>query len=1313
MSESSAQPTATTPFQPDWRQARQLTDKVLSTDRHRLGRRLQTLEQEARCGADIRADFERWLDATERSLQAVVQRQQQTPPAHVDESLPVGAEADRIRAAIEANQVVIVAGETGSGKTTQLPKICLQAGLGQRGLIGHTQPRRLAARSVANRIAEELQVPLGEQVGYQVRFTDDTGPSTQIKLMTDGILLAETQHDRFLNRYDTLIIDEAHERSLNIDFLLGYLKQLLPKRPDLKVIITSATIDVDRFSKHFDDAPVFEVTGRTYPVEVLYRPPIEHEDYAAGGPEAIVAAVEEIAELERAGATPQKGGDILVFLPGERDIREAAQALRHASVPHLDVVPLYARLSAADQQRVFRPGKGRRVVLSTNVAETSITVPGIHYVIDSGVARISRYSPRSKVQRLPIEAISQASANQRAGRCGRIAPGVCLRLYSEEDFRQRPEFTDAEILRTNLAAVILQMLHLKLGRVDEFPFLDPPDSRQIKDGYTLLHELQAVDEQQGITPLGRQLARLPVDPRLGRMLLEAEQQGSLEEALIAVSFLATQDPRERPEGKQTQAQQKHAQDADRDSDFATVIHLWNRFETQRQALGSNQLKQFCKREYLNFLRLREWREVHRQLRLMCRDIGLRFNTEPAGYESLHRALLAGLLSQIAQWKEGKEYTLARGRRSILFPGSPLYRKPPKWLMAAELVETTQLYARMAARIDPAWCEALAPHLIRRSYSEPHFVARRAQVMAWEQVTLYGLVIVGQRKVNYGAVDPRDAREIFIRQGLVEAQYQTRAPFFRHNQALLEAVETVEDKTRRRDLKVDDEALFSFYDARLPEGIVNGKGFEKWRREAEAEQADTLYFDESIVWQNEPEAVAQAYPDEFRHNGLAIPLDYRFEPGQQHDGVTAKVPLAALGQLTQDRLDWLVPGLLEEKAIALVRGLPKAIRRQLVPVPDTVRKALEGVEADDVGLTEVLSQRLLRLKGVRIQPEDWRRDHLEPHLQFNVRVVDEDGKTLAEGRDLDRLRAEVAHVEVRPTQREASALEQTGLTDWTCGDLPDTYGVKQAGMTISTWPALVDKMHSVAVELFMDACYAERQHAFGVARLARFRLAEQLDWLTGRLPKFKQTALYFAPQGQVRDLQDDLLTAILLEAVAENGQGDCTVRTQAGFEQALEQGRAELTEHAERLALELHEILALKHQVSKALKGKVNFALAFMYADIKAQLEQMVHAGFFSRTPRRWRHELKRYLEGMQVRLNRASGVSPHEQMYIEELNGFWSRYQAKAEKLQKEQRYSPELEDFRWRIEEYRISLFAQSLGTVETISAKRLEKYWSEIKGL
>ncbi len=1237
-------------------------------------------------------------------------------PVAINADLPVGQEADRIQSALEQHQVIIVAGETGSGKTTQLPKICLNAGRGRDGLIGHTQPRRLAARSVASRIAEELNEPLGQRVGYQVRFTEVRGEALQVKLMTDGILLAETRHDRDLKRYDTIIIDEAHERSLNIDFLLGYLKRLLPRRPDLKVIITSATIDVDRFSRHFNDAPVFEVSGRTWPVEVLYRPPIEHEDYAAGGPEAIVAAVEEIQALEKADETPSRGGDVLVFLPGEREIREAAHALRDAAVPHLDVLPLYARLSSGDQQRIFRPGGGaRRVILATNVAETSITVPGIHYVIDTGVARISRYSPRSKVQRLPVEAISQASANQRAGRCGRIAPGVCIRLYSEDDFAQRPEFTDAEILRTNLASVILQMLTLRLGRIDRFPFIDPPDNRQIRDGYNLLFELEAVDGQRQLTRLGRRLAHLPVDPRLGRMLLEAHHQGSLEEALIAVAFLAIQDPRERPRDKQAQAQQKHAQDNDPTSDFATVVHLWQRFEEQRQALGSSALKTWCKHQYLNFMRMREWREVHRQLRLMCRELKLRFNTEPAGYDALHRALLSGLLSQIAQLKEGKEYTAARGRKAVLFPGSPVYKKPPKWIVAAELVETTQLYARMAARIDPAWCEPLAGHLVKRQYHEPHFSAKRAQVLAWEQVTLFGLVIVGKRRANYGRINPAEAREIFIRQGLVEGNYRTDARFFAHNQALLDEVESAEDKVRRRDLKVDDETLFQFYDARLPDDIVNGSGFEAWRRRAEADNPDVLLFDRSVVWQQEPENIANAYPDEFRVNGLEVPLDYQFSPGRESDGVTAVVPLAALGQITAERVDWLVPGLVEEKAIALVRALPKRLRRQLVPVPDTVRAALAGLEPDDsAGLREALAQRLFRLKGVRIQPDDWRDEGLDPHLRLNIRVVDENGDVLREGRDLDQLRQELSDVAVRPVAHESDALEQEGLTAWTFGDLPLQHPVKQAGMTVTTSPALTDEGDSVAIRLYFDADWAALLHRQGVARLGRLCLADRRKWLLEQLPHRKENGLLFAPTGQLRDLDEDLLQTVFLDGLCDPEQSeDAGPRTESDFQERLEALRGDLLHRAEAIDSDLHEILTRRHRINKRLKGKVSFALAFIYSDVQAQLDRLVYPGFMHRTPARWRGELVRYLDGILMRLDRSGGVPAREPMLVDELAEYWQRYSSKAERLRSENRHSVALEDFRWLLEEYRISLFAQPLGTRERVSAKRLERQWEELRYL
>ncbi|MFC3852870.1 ATP-dependent RNA helicase HrpA [Salinispirillum marinum] len=1298
---------------PSWPQAEQILTHVQCRDRHALTQQLARLRQRSTAGDDILADFERWLGKAEHSLTQVQQRRLNTPKVTVDAQLPVGEQAAQLQAAIEQHQVVIVAGETGSGKTTQLPKICLQAGRGTQGLIGHTQPRRLAARAVATRIAEELKVPLGQQVGYQVRFTDDTTPVTQIKLMTDGILLAETQNDPFLNKYDTLIIDEAHERSLNIDFLLGYINRLLPKRPDLKVIITSATIDVERFSAHFNQAPVFEVSGRTYPVDILYRPPIEHEDYAAGGPEAILAAVEEILAMERAGQTPQTGGDMLVFLPGERDIRETAKVLRDADLAHLDVLPLYARLSAADQQKVFSAGKGRRVVLSTNVAETSITVPGIHYVIDTGVARISRYSYKSKVQRLPIEPISQASANQRAGRCGRIAPGVCIRLYAEDDFNLRPEFTDAEILRTNLASVILQMLHLKLGAVDRFPFIDPPDHRQIKDGYTLLHELRAVDDSNELTPLGRKLARLPVDPRLARMLLEADQRSSLTEVLVIVSFLAVQDPRERPQDKQAQAQQKHAQDVDKESDFLTILNLWQRTEEQRQALGTNPFRQFCKKEYLNVLRLREWREIHRQLQIMCKDMGLRFNQEPGTGSAIHQSLLSGMLSQIAQWKEGKVFTAARGRQCVVFPGSALYRKPPAWLMAAEMVETSQVYARTVAKIDPSWCESLAPHLLKRAYSEPHFSAKRAQVMAWETLSLYGLVIVGKRLVNYGAVNPKESRELFIRQGLVEGEYRTQAPFAQHNQALLDEVETLEDKARRRDIRVDDEALFAFYDARLPEHIVNGKGFEKWRKDAEKADPRCLYFKPEDLRQQDELPSEQAYPDHFRFNGLEIPLAYKFAPGEQDDGITAVVPAVALRQLSPERLDWLVPGLLEDKAIALVKCLPKALRRNLVPVPDTVRQALDGVEPDNVALTEVLAERLWRLKGVRIQPEDWQPDNIDQHLRFNIKVVDERGKTLTQGRDLHALWSAITVADTQPVPRKRSGLERDGLTRWDFGDVPETHQLKQAGMVITTYPALVDKVHSVAIELFTDPDYAAQQHRLGVLRLARLHLAEQEKYLGSRLPKYRETALLFAPHGQSRDLLDDLLATAIVEAVVENAEGACDLRRQEDFLAALETGRAHLTEVAEQLSLEVHGMMSSVHQIAKTLKGRISFALAFVYSDVKAQLERLVYSGFLLKTPRPWRHELPRYLSAMVVRLNRSSGVSPREQMYIDELNSFWERYASKAEKLRKEQRSSPELEAYRWAIEEYRVSLFAQTLGAKGAVSAKRLEKQWEAIRNL
>lgn len=898
---------------------------VMTRDRHRISRKQEQIQKRQKDGQPFDKLSNELTDLVDTSRARYQARLAAMPTVTYDESLPVAARADEIIKAIQDHQVVIIAGETGSGKTTQLPKMCLQAGRGQAGLIGHTQPRRIAARSVAERISDELNVELGEQVGFQVRFSDESSDNTLIKLMTDGILLAEIQQDKRLYKYDTIIIDEAHERSLNIDFLLGYLKQVLAARPDLKVIVTSATIDVARFSQHFDKAPVIEVSGRTYPVEIRYQPLLSKADSDLDEDQSMEQGVLDAVELliaEEKASGYRGAGDILVFLPGEREIRETADILRRTELRSTEVLPLYARLTASEQQRIFKPHSGRRIVLSTNVAETSLTVPGIRYVIDPGLARISRYSVRSKVQQLPIEKISQASANQRAGRCGRVADGICIRLYDEADFASRAEFTDPEIFRTNLASVILQMANLKLGAVEKFPFVEMPEKRMINDGYRALTELGALKKDR-LTPIGRQLAKLPIDPKLGRILIAAERHGVLADVAIIVSALSIADPRERPQDKKTQSDQAHAQDKDEDSDFAVFLNLWERYEGQRQVLSQNQLRQFCRKQFLNFMRMREWRDIHRQIMIACKQLGFKDRASDArNYEAIHRSLLAGLFTQVAnKMDDSKEMLGCRSRKLSIFPGSMLFKKPPQWVMAAELVETSKLYARVVARIDPGWIEEYAAPFVKRQYLDPHFEANQGRVMANEQVSLYGLIIVPKRRMDYGHVNPEEAREIFIRTGLVERELRSKQAFYRHNKALIDDLETQEAKLRKRDILVDDEAVFNFYDQRLPDTVRNLKSLEHFVKT----HPDVLMMTKEDLINQEVVLDEVAFPDTFGLNGVALPIDYKFEPGKATDGATLKVPVGLLRQLSIEDLGWAVPGYIKERCEALIRALPKALR----------------------------------------------------------------------------------------------------------------------------------------------------------------------------------------------------------------------------------------------------------------------------------------------------------------------------------------------------------------------------------------------------
>ncbi|MEK0362310.1 ATP-dependent RNA helicase HrpA [Pseudomonas sp. CBC3] len=1329
-------------------------DQAFSADRHRLRRQLHELRKKPDEGK-----LAQWLERFQTSAAKVEARRQSVPAIRYDDALPIAAKRDEIKAALEKHQVLVIAGETGSGKTTQLPKICLEIGRGVHGLIGHTQPRRLAARSVATRVAEEIGTPLGELVGYQVRFEDQSTDSTLIKLMTDGILLAETQHDRFLEKYDTIIVDEAHERSLNIDFLLGFLKTLLPRRPDLKVIITSATIDLERFSKHFNDAPIIEVSGRTYPVETWYHPLAAETDEDGNRVEddltvdqGILAALDEIEAHEK--SIGKRPGDVLVFLPGEREIRDAAEMLRKANLRLTEVLPLYARLTPAEQQKIFRPAAGRKIVLSTNVAETSLTVPGIRYVIDSGTARISRYSYRAKVQRLPIEAVSQASANQRKGRCGRVEPGICIRLYSEEDFLSRPEFTDPEILRTNLAAVILQMLHLRLGDIQDFPFIEPPDGKAISDGFNLLQELSAVNRENQLTPLGRQLARLPIDPRLGRMLLEAAQQGSLAEVLIVASALSVQDVRERPADRQQQADQAHAQWKDPDSDFAALINLWRGFEEKRQELGSNPLRTWCRKNFLNYLRLREWRDAHRQLTLIARELKLGASKAPEavvpslakgrkaaeqitpttdtkvnvvfrqqaeaseaaqkakGYAAVHKAILSGLLSQIGHKTEDGDFLGARQRRFWVHPSSVIGRKKPNWIMAAELVETTKLFARMVAKIEPEWIEPLAGHLIKKNHFEPHWEKKRGQVVAYEQITLYGLIVVGKRPVHYGPVDPPTARELFIREALVRGEINSRSRALSANRELLERMDELEAKARRRDILADEETLFGYYDARLPVDIYQTASFENWyKRESQKNLQLLVMREEDVLAREAREVTAAQYPDTLRIGELQLPLEYHFEPNHPRDGVTLRVPAPLLPQLRRERLDWLVPGLIEAKAVALVRNLPKAIRKNFVPVPDFVGAALAKITFGEGSLPEALGRELLRMTGARVPEEAWHdaATGLDSHLKMNIEVVDARGKFLGEGRDLAELTArfsEASQAALAPLQQKA---EQKPVEAKGFAQVAEKTQAKMAGLSMTVYPALVEECGVVKEGRFPTQAEANYQHRRALQRLLLQQLAEPSKYLRNKLPGLTELGLLYRDMGKVDALVEDILLASLDSCVLD---GETQLpREGAALAALAEKKRGEWTGHAERLARLVLDILKLWHGLQKRFKGKIDLAQAVALNDIKAQLTNLVYAGFVRETPVEWLKEYPRYLKAIEQRFEKIGAQLQRDRVWSGELAGYWEQYQARLKKHQQEGKRDPELSQYRWMLEEYRVSLWAQQLGTKMPASDKRLSKQWSQVE--
>ena len=1298
------------------------------------------------------------------------------PPITYPEDLPVSGRREEIAKALVENQVIIVSGETGSGKTTQLPKICLQLGRGEKGLIGHTQPRRIAASSTAKRIAQEIGTPLGEHVGYKVRFNDTLQPGASIKLMTDGILLAETQTDPLLKAYDTIIIDEAHERSLNIDFLLGYLKQLLPRRPDLKIIITSATIDAERFARHFGTpekpVPVIEVSGRLYKVEVRYRPvdrdpvsspaggsdagkPVSKAQAARDKRDLIDAVVDGVDELCRLGS-----GDVLVFLPGEREIRDCAEALRKQHPPHVEILPLFARLSVEEQDRVFKTTNARRIVLATNVAETSLTVPGIRYVVDSGLARVKRYSYRNKVEQLQVEAIAQSAANQRAGRCGRVADGVCIRLYEEDDFLQRPKFTDPEILRSSLASVILRMKSLHLTDVETFPFVEPPQGRAIADGYQLLQELGAVDDANDLTPMGRKLAKLPLDPRVGRMILAAVDNNCLTEMLIIASALSVQDPRDRPMEYQQQADEKHKKFADEKSEFLSYIKIWRWFEQAIEHKKTNrQLQENCRENFLSQLRLREWRDVHSQLLTIVREQGWRLSEAAATYEQLHMALLTGLLGNIGyKMEDDAAYLGARGIKFNIWPGSSLGKKAGKWVMAAELVETTRLYARTLAQIQPEWVEKIGGHLLKKSWGEPRWEKRSAQVTASERATLYGIVVYSQRRINYANINPQEAREILIRDALVAGDYETRAPFFAHNQKLIREIENLEHKSRRLDVLVDDQLIAAFYDKEIPGDIVNGAGFEKWYKDASRDNPKLLFLNKEELMRHEAAGVTtELFPKTMNVTGIEMGLSYHFEPGSPRDGVTLTVPLFALNQIPQERPGWLVPGMLKEKVQLLLKSLPQKLRRHCVPLPDYAAgffdRNQDPVRFGRGDLIDALIADIHQHTSARVLTTDFKLETLPAHLSMNFKVVDEHGRQLDMGRNLATLQAELGGQARQSFQRmaesspaavasgqasaqaafgkpgtahggkaapavaapvaekgkasaqaapaNAPATATTNITSWSFGELPELLEINQGKLTLIGFPALVDKGTHCDLEVFDDPNVAARTHRAGLRRLFALQLKDQLKFAEKNVPGMQQMGMQFMSVGSPEELREQIVNKAIDIACLQ----DPLPIDAASFNKRKDEGKGRIGLLINEIARLVGQVLAEFHGMPKRLQNLPQ-AVA---ADMQAQLKELVHKRFVADTEYSQLAHFPRYLKAMNVRLEKLRTNTARDAQLMAEWQSAASQFQ-RTIKNQPMKNLDPRMTDFRWMLEELRVSLFAQELRTPMPVSSKRLQKVWESM---
>ena len=1305
-----------------------LLEQVKLSDKARIRNRLLGIKKISDQNKQEKA-LQQIAKTIEQSIANKKLRLTHLPKISYPEGLPVSQNVDVIAKAITENQVVIIAGETGSGKTTQIPKICLQLGRGIDGIIGHTQPRRIAARTVANRIADELNTKLGDAVGYKVRFNDQVGEQSYIKLMTDGILLAEMQKDRLLRQYDTLIIDEAHERSLNIDFILGYLRQILPKRPDLKVIITSATIDPEKFAHHFASAngapaPIIEVSGRTFPVEMRYRPLNElnqDSDSDADVISGILNAVEELSSESRAG---ESDGDILVFLNGEREIRDTARALEKANLRHTNILPLYSRLTVAEQNLIFKPHSGRNIVLATNVAETSLTVPGIKYVIDPGTARISRYSYRTKVQRLPIEAISQASANQRAGRCGRVSSGVCIRLYAEDDFLNRPEFTDPEILRTNLATVILQMLALDLGEITDFPFVQAPDNRNINDGVKLLEELAAINANSArvkLTPMGRSLSKFPIDPRLAKMILTAADLGCIEQIFIIVSALSIQDPRERPHEKQQAADEKHGRFKNKQSDFISLLKLWDYAQQQQKLLTNNQFRRMCQKEFLSYVRIREWQDIYSQLTHSLRELKIPMsrieldlseeaekNNSNANVDIVHQAILSGLLSHIGQQDENREYKGARGSKFFIFPGSALAKKSPKWLMAAELVETSRLFARMAAKIDPLWLEPLAPHLVKRNYSEPHWEKKQGAVMAFEQVSLYGLIIVAKRSINFNRIEPETCREIFIREALVNGDSTLKESFLKENRKLVNEVELLEQKARRKDFLIEEQQLVDFYDEKLPETAICQRSFLAWWKKQKQSNAKLLNFTKAfLLKESAVKLSANEYPETWQQGSLTLPLSYHFSPGDVDDGISVIIPVGILNQVENTGFDWLIPALRLELITALIRSLPKALRRNFVPAPNYAEACLAAITNSGITLTAALEKQLLRMTGVRLPEDAWQGSELVPHLLMNFKVVNENGKLINQGRNLDLLKDGLqGKVQASIKKVADKGIERNDIAQWDFKNLPKSYEKKVANITIKAFPALVDKNKSVAIELFEHESLAEQAMLDGVSRLILLNIPSPLKYLQEKLPNKAKLGLYFNPFGSINELLDDCIVAGCQFLVNDYGE---LPRVETEFSACKEHVRAEIADCVLSAAIKVERVLSLAHDVRKKMKGKMSLNVVQSQGDIKNQLESIVFKGFITKAGYQRLDDIARYLTAMLRRLEKLQIDPNQDRLKMLEVEKVQKALDSIVAQQPKGQPLNKALQQGYWMIEELRVSLFAQNLKTPFPISAKRVLNYLKE----